>query len=569
VRLLQPDGSVQHVVVAAGEWVLVGRHPRADRLPAQDQPAAAIRTLTVAAPSVSENHLLLQNIDGLLHLVDLGSRNGTWPKLPLRIPVAFSSTRDLTVRLAPPSNEVPSVNAPAAAVYRDPAEFPQAVAHAVEAWLNELGEDTDTELVQDEASTFQDPHAIPLPKGFVLRFRPRDTLNSTWPSRLATLWRYVETQSRHFSAEESSRFEGMILASELARQTHRQVVEAAMRGLRVLLLGPSGVGKEGLARAYHRHSGRSGPFVPLNCAELSRELFRTELFGAEEGAFTGSVRRIAGAVEQAHGGTLFLDEIGEMPLDVQAMLLRFLDRGEYTPIGRYGRSKHSDVRVVCATNRDLRTEARKGRFRQDLWFRLSIEVVRVSGLRERFDDLVAYLGARPMEGATSVLATFSPEALDVLRNHAWEGNFRELANFVERLPSPARNGSIDAQTCREALDRGSLASPVAQTLNSWCEPESSSTSTWATWSERALRAFVEDHDGRLPSNWDAVQTFVEKYLKPLLMVHLGGAADQLPSEAAGVQKLARGLADVMRADRGTAAKQLARFMERYVPQRAS
>jgi DNA-binding NtrC family response regulator len=570
VRLLHSDGTIREVVVGAGESVLVGRKPQADRLALTGPASEAVRTVTLTAPNVSENHLLLRSEQGALAVTDLGSRNGTWPKMPAGVSVAFS-VQELTLELGRPGNgEAADSGMPEEPRYRSPVEFPEAVGRAVHAWLQRLDEDVEVVVGKDEGTRVQDLHAIPLPRGSLLHLRPRATVSPSWPTSLATLWRYVETQSRVFDTEEDSRLEGMILASDIARHTHREVIEAAARGHRVLLLGPSGVGKEGLARAYHRHSGRTGRFVALNCAELSRELLRAELFGAEQGAFTGSVRRIAGVVEQANGGTLFLDEIGEMPLDIQPMLLRFLDRGEYTAIGRYGQSQHADVRMVCATNRDLRADAREGRFRQDLWFRLSTQVVRVPGLRERSDDLLAYLDARPMPGAGSLLHALSADALTVLRNHAWEGNFRELANFVERLPCQSAPAGIDARTCRDALERGSLATPSAARSGESClRPSGGGTATWTAWSEQALQAYVEDHDGQAPATWDDVQSFVEKYFKPLVMVHLGGAAGQIPADAAGVQRLARGLADVLRADRGTAAKQLSRFVERYLPERAS
>ncbi len=151
------------------------------------------------------------------------------------------------------------------------------------------------------------------------------------------------------------REEGLIVASQTMRQAIARLVDVASRGSKSLLLvGPSGSGKEGMARCFHRHSGRAGPFIAKNCATLTRDFVRSELFGAEKGAFTGAVQRTFGAVENAHEGTLFLDEIGELPLDVQPMLLRFLDQGEYERLGHRGPLGRADVCVVGATNKDLR-----------------------------------------------------------------------------------------------------------------------------------------------------------------------------------------------------------------------
>src|SRR5262249_1511264 len=131
-------------------------------------------------------------------------------------------------------------------------------------------------------------------------------------------------------------------------------------------------------------------------------------------------------------------------------------------IGGYGKALHSDVRIVCATNRDLREECRRGRFRQDLWFRLSIQVVDVPPLRRRFEDIKALLSALPIEGASSLWSPLSPEATELLRGHGWQGNFRELANFAARLPAASGEGSLGARACRQALEAGAIeAAPSA------------------------------------------------------------------------------------------------------------
>jgi transcriptional regulator with PAS, ATPase and Fis domain len=354
----------------------------------------------------------------------------------------------------------------------------------------------------------------------------------------------------------------MILASSAIRNAHRDVVEAAQSDARTLLLtGASGAGKEMLAEVFHRHSGRSGAFVAVNCAMFSKDLLRSELFGAEPGSFTGASRRIVGAVERAQGGTLFLDEIGEIPPEVQPMLLRFLDRREFEQLGQYGRAKRADVRVVAATNRDLRDATRSGTFRADLWYRLSVHVVEVPPLRVRWDDIETYLRTLPVEGAThSIRETLTPAALELLKGHAWEGNFRELTNFVERLPRGAAPESVSVATCQRALERGSLK-PVIKPAPA-PQPDLPHAN-WAEIATRAVRCFVEDH-GREPMSWDDQKEWNEKYLKPLIFFHLSGAATQpRPRDDDGLAALASRSASQVQADRGTASKQLARYFERY------
>jgi DNA-binding NtrC family response regulator len=356
--------------------------------------------------------------------------------------------------------------------------------------------------------------------------------------------------------------EGMILASLAIRTAHRHVVDAAQAEAPTLLLtGPSGAGKEMLAEVFHRHSRGSGPFVAVNCSLFSKELLRSELFGAEPGSFTGASRRITGAVERAQGGTLFLDEIGDLPSEIQPMLLRFLDRREYENLGHYGKVQRADVRVVAATNVDLREATRESKFRADLWYRLSVHVVEVPPLCRRLDDLIAYLkSATTNDGTCSVYDALSPSALEMLRAHPWDGNFRELTNFRQRLPKDAGPASIDAATCRRALEMGSL-----RPLQKSSTPATHTKGTDANWVElttRAIRAFIEDY-GREPSNWDDQKEWNEKYLKPLIFHELSGAAPAIPPDTEALSALASRSATSVQADRGTALKQLSRYFQRF------
>jgi transcriptional regulator with GAF, ATPase, and Fis domain len=201
----------------------------------------------------------------------------------------------------------------------------------------------------------------------------------------------------------------------------------------VLITGETGAGKERVARALHLASGRRGRFVAINCAAIPATLLESELFGHEKGAFTGAAARHLGRFEQAEGGTLLLDEIGDMPLELQAKLLRVLEAREVERLGG-GRPVPIDVRVLAATHRDLRAAATVGRFRQDLYFRLAVFPLRVPPLRERPDDLVPLLRAFAAELAgAEVPVTVTAEGEAALRAHPWPGNVRELRNFVERL----------------------------------------------------------------------------------------------------------------------------------------
>jgi DNA-binding NtrC family response regulator len=214
------------------------------------------------------------------------------------------------------------------------------------------------------------------------------------------------------------------------------VERAAQSQATLLLLGESGSGKEVLARHVHAKSSRAGgPFVAVNCATLSKELLESELFGHEKGAFTGAVKSKPGRIEQAEGGSLFLDEIGELDPAIQAKLLRVLQEREFERVGGT-RTIGADVRVVCATHRDLGRAIREGRFREDLYYRINIVTVRVPPLRERREDtgpLLDHFVARHCREAGRAKLVISDETRRALLVYSWPGNVRELANVVERL----------------------------------------------------------------------------------------------------------------------------------------
>jgi DNA-binding NtrC family response regulator len=213
----------------------------------------------------------------------------------------------------------------------------------------------------------------------------------------------------------------------------------------LLILGETGVGKERLARAVHAEGPRAeGPFVAVNCGALPESLLESELFGHEEGAFTGATRARKGAFELAHTGTIFLDEVADMPLHLQVKLLRVLQDHELQRIGGE-RPFTVDVRVVAASNRELEDEVAERRFRKDLYYRLSVICLTVPPLRDRREDIPvlvhSYLGyLRPRVGRE--VGTIAPEALDALSRYDWPGNVRELINVIERAMLLSRDGSI-------------------------------------------------------------------------------------------------------------------------------
>ena len=205
--------------------------------------------------------------------------------------------------------------------------------------------------------------------------------------------------------------------------------------LTVMISGESGTGKELVARALHDYGKRKGgPFVAINMAAIPRDLIESELFGHEKGAFTGAAARSVGRFEQAEGGTLFLDEIGDMPMEAQTRLLRVLQQGEYTTVG--GRTPiKTNVRIVAATNKDLRFAIQQGAFREDLFFRLNVVPIRLPPLRERSEDIPDLVRAFFHRGSTEGLPvkTVEPAAMERLRRYPWPGNVRELENSTRRL----------------------------------------------------------------------------------------------------------------------------------------
>lgn len=284
----------------------------------------------------------------------------------------------------------------------------------------------------------------------------------------------------------------------------RQLVESVARcDSTVLILGETGVGKESVADAIHQFSDRNlRPLIKVNCGAIPRDLIDSELFGHEKGAFTGASSARAGYFEMADGGTLFLDEIGEMSLDSQVRLLRVLDSGMVRRVGG-GREFRVDVRIVAATHDDLPRKVQDGRFRRDLWYRLSVFSVRIPPLRERLGDIPVlvrhFVQTKAHKLGLSTLPDVSEEELQALIHHKWQGNVRELEHIVERalimsrMENESRRLHFDLSPMQET--EGSAPSPSVERTPSLREP-----GEWPTLQEiedRYIREVLEHCGGKL------------------------------------------------------------------------
>jgi two-component system nitrogen regulation response regulator NtrX len=311
---------------------------------------------------------------------------------------------------------------------------------------------------------------------------------------LATLRR----ENRQLRSELGARHQ-LIGDSGSLKQIMDQVRRAAPTNATVLILGESGVGKELIARAIHRNSLRARErFVQVNCAAIPEELIESELFGHERGAFTGATEKQIGKFEMADRGTIFLDEVGDMSAKTQAKVLRVLQEGEVERLGS-SRTIKVDVRVIAATNKDLEEEIAGARFREDLYFRLSVIPVHVPALRERLDDipaLVPYFVVQFARENNRRTPRFSPAALEALKESRWRGNIRELRNVVERLLIMSDREVIEPDDVRAVIRPDNRpvapASASAATTTATTDGARSSSATLREFKEVSERAFLVD-----------------------------------------------------------------------------
>ena len=291
-------------------------------------------------------------------------------------------------------------------------------------------------------------------------------------------------------------FHGMIGRSEAMRRLFDNVRMVARADGPVLIAGESGTGKELVARALHAESSRKdGPFVAVNCAGIPPELLETELFGHTANAFTGARQARKGLFAEAHGGSLLLDEIGEMPLEMQAKLLRILQDGRIRPVGS-NQEEQLDVRIIAATNRDLNLEVQEKRFREDLYFRLETFSMHVPPLRERGDDidlLTVHLINEFNLKLKREVKGISSAALNLLHQHSFPGNVRELSSAMERAVTFCRSTEIDVADLPDRMQQGS-------------QPEAASNSLSTTLLEAALDSST------LPSLGEIERQYIERVL---------------------------------------------------------
>jgi two-component system nitrogen regulation response regulator GlnG len=245
----------------------------------------------------------------------------------------------------------------------------------------------------------------------------------------------------------------LIGRSPAMQEIYRVLARLTQTDLTVMINGESGTGKELVARVLHDYGRRrQGPFVAINMAAIPRELVESELFGHEKGAFTGAQARTEGRFQQAESGTLFLDEIGDMPLEAQTRLLRVLQEGEYTTVG--GRTPiKTNVRIIAATHRDLKSQIAQGLFREDLFYRLNVVPIRIPPLRERLEDVGDLVRHFLRQAAREGLGQKSIEAaaIDRLKGHPWPGNIRELENFVRRVAALYTQDTLTSNIIEQEL----------------------------------------------------------------------------------------------------------------------
>ncbi|WP_396439828.1 sigma-54 interaction domain-containing protein [Limnohabitans sp.] len=264
-----------------------------------------------------------------------------------------------------------------------------------------------------------------------------------------------------------------IIGQSRATQFLRELIQTlAASSSTALVTGESGTGKELVAQALHAQGPRAGgPFVPINCGAIPRDLIESELFGHRKGAFTGAVADRLGRFELAHGGTLFLDEIGDLPMDMQVKLLRVLQERCLLPVGA-SREVSVDVRVVAATHKNLESEVAAGRFREDLYYRINVLPINTTALRERPEDIVALLqfyaekhilpGNRPLK--------FAPDMMQLLQAYAWPGNVRELSNLVDRFSTLFPSQTLQVHTVPACMMPSGLVALQAQRLSQMPTP---------------------------------------------------------------------------------------------------
>ncbi len=328
-------------------------------------------------------------------------------------------------------------------------------------------------------------------------------------------------ESVELEISERDRLGGMLGRSVKMRELFARLQKLAATDTTVLITGETGVGKELAAECLHEQSPRAkGPFVVLDCGSIPASLIESELFGHERGAFTGATSTYAGAFERAHGGTVFLDEIGELPLAMQPKLLRVLEAREVRRVGGQ-RTFNVDLRVVAATNRDLGVEVNRGRFREDLFYRLAVARVQVPPLRDRKEDiplLIENILATTPGGEGAYIA---PETIDLMMKHDWPGNVRELRNVIERAVLLAETPDSEA-----ALRRAPPPPPSRIDMT---------PSTTASSPDASMTVPVDIATPFKVAKQSVVSEFERRYISKLLAYHDGNIS--AAARSAGIDRM--------------------------------
>lgn len=533
VRAPDLDHAIE-IPISPGTSVLAGRSPNSAEIRARGlvPPSGVIREIVLESPRVSKNHVLVQSgPDGRMTVRDLRSRHGTKVLAAPDATLSLHGTADVELDLASCLPRKHGLSAPPEARWSSAADFAEGIRQSVQTWLGSavevtigrapealevasfaLADGSELSLATNPAA---DTHAVPM----------KDVVDA--------LRRYVSEQNGLLS-QEQGHGEGFILASPAIRRAHREVADAAVRGMNVVLIGPSGTGKEELSRCHHLHSGRGEkPFVMFRCQNMVGDFGYVDLFGVVQGGAQGVEAR-EGAVEQANHGTLVLDEVQELRPREQAHLLAFTNyvrqpdgtvkRGEYVRMGERDRKRPryaSDVNLVCATLHDLDDPEvrRQAGFREDLWFRLAVRVIRVPPLKDRPEDVRAFLSSQPRTSAVKLCDALTPDALALVLRHPWPGNFRELGSFVSRLPAELEAGSVDRAACEEALHRAGGTRAPAAPVAPVGDPHAAALD-WGAIDAEAKRLFERDHGA--PPAPRQVDRYYQDYLKPVMVVHASG-----------------------------------------------
>ena len=366
VRL--PDNDEDTILsLPPNSALLMGRDPDVSRVDAAlrgqlaDYPVKSVR---VVSQRVSANHLLIYHDGQQIRAWDLHSRNGTWVRVMPGHTMVLPARAGLSFELASGSGTAIRIVGPKDAQWTTDEEYAGAILRGVTTWLTQLRVTVRVTLSKSSKIESEGESLLLADGTKLIISQPRDaTVELPWFTVVEQIRAYVNEQNIRFE-QLQGHGDDFILVSPPMRNAHRELVDAAAYGMRLMLLGPTGAGKDRLARCYHKHSRQHrGPYATVNCALLQENLLYSQLFGAKKGSFTGANTDLVGVVEAANDGTLFLDEVGDMDLEVQKALLRFLDsRGEYYRLGD-SQPRHTNVQIVCATNVSLDNPAlRRGSF---------------------------------------------------------------------------------------------------------------------------------------------------------------------------------------------------------------